>query len=391
MTPAQKATVGLDSSGLRRLNTSAALRAILAVDGPATLAQLVTATALSRRTLESILDELIRAGWVDELEERSSTGAAGRPSRRFEARPGNALVAALRIDTFSATALICDVLGREVGRASFVLPDYEDPARALRTGAEAVEAAVAAAGVAPEAIRGGGLASGGAIEDEAVVRHIVHAPSWSEIDARGALESHFSFPWWVDNDANLAALAERSSGIAAEQDSFVWLIVGNRTGAGIIINGEVHHGFRGSAGEIVEMSSIDTDSFAEFPIAWLTSPRSDQQNVARDTLAAARGGDAGALAEVDTFIRAITPMVVTLSWTIAPPLIVLGGGLEDGADLLLPRLSSSMRAAGAPAIPLGATALGRDAPLRGAAQLVLDRLDTELFGPLVLPARLSRR
>lgn len=382
--------LGLDTSALRRLNRSAALRAILALEGPVTLSQLTEATSLSRRTVESILDDLIELRWAEELEERSSTGGAGRPSRRFEARPDNALIAALRIDTFSVTATVSDALGTELGRAVRVLPDYFDPRSSIGAAAEALRDAVAASGQPIERIRGGGLATGGAVEDEGVIRHIVRAPQWSGFDARSALSARFDFPWFVDNDANLAALAERWIGSASEYDSFVWIITGNRTGAGILIHDEIHRGFRGAAGEIVEMSSIDTDSYSERPIAWLTSPRAQERALALEHVAAAHRGEASALAEIDEFVEAITPLMVTIAWTIAPPLIVLGGGLEDAAELLLPRLSASMRRSNAPEIPLRVTRLGLDAPLRGATKLALDRLDAELFGPLILPVKSAR-
>ncbi len=95
----------------------------------------------------------------------------------------------------------------------------------------------------------------------------------------------------------------------------------------------------------------------------------------------ARGGDEAALAQVDEFAGQIAELLSTLAWTIAPEVVVLGGGLEAAADLLLPRVTEAMRALGTPAIELRATALGADAPLLGAVKLVLDRMDAELFGP----------
>jgi predicted NBD/HSP70 family sugar kinase len=145
----------------------------------------------------------------------------------------------------------------------------------------------------------------------------------------------------------------------------------------------VHRGLDGAAGEIVEAQSIPTGTIANRPVAWLSSPEATQRKVALERFDAARSGDVEALAEVDEFVENITSILTTLSWTVAPSLIVLGGGLEDAADVLLPRIREAMRVARTPAIELRATGLGRDAPLIGAVKLVLDRMDTELFGPLV--------
>jgi predicted NBD/HSP70 family sugar kinase len=145
----------------------------------------------------------------------------------------------------------------------------------------------------------------------------------------------------------------------------------------------VHRGLDGAAGEIVEARSLPAGSVEDRPVAALTSPLPAQRALALARFEAARNGDAASLAEVDEFVENIASILTTLSWTVAPSLIVLGGGLEDAADVLLPRVRDALREARTPAVELRATALGHDAPLIGAVKLALDRMDTELFGPLV--------
>ena len=199
----------------------------------------------------------------------------------------------------------------------------------------------------------------------------------------GELGQRIRVPWFADNDANLGALAEHWRGAAADHDDVVWAVLGNRTGLGILIRGAVHRGLDGAAGEIVEAASMPTGSLEDHPIAWLTSPEPEQREIALGRFEAARAGDANALREVDEFVENIASILTTLSWTLAPSLIVLGGGLEDAADVLLPRVRRALREAHTPGIELRATGLGRDAPLIGAVKLALDRMDVELFGPPV--------
>jgi predicted NBD/HSP70 family sugar kinase len=144
----------------------------------------------------------------------------------------------------------------------------------------------------------------------------------------------------------------------------------------------VHRGLDGAAGEIVEAVSMPAGSVQDRPVAWLTAPEPALRGVALDRFEAARAGDAAALAEVDEFVENIASILTTLSWTVAPSLIVLGGGLEDAADVLLPRVRKALRDARTPSVELRATVLGRDADLIGAVKMALDRMDTELFGPL---------
>ncbi|MEV8540834.1 ROK family transcriptional regulator [Streptomyces sp. NPDC051572] len=374
----------MNQSAVRRVNTSVVLRALAVSAGPTTLTALAERAGLSRRTIELILDSLVEAGWVAELERIPISGSAGRPARRYELRAEHALLAAVYINTADASAVIADVRGRIVGRAHRPLRAYQDPQVTLDDAAALVREALDDAGGSPERLRAGAVAAGGAIDDEGVVRRLVHTTRWEGVHLPKELEQRIRMPWFADNDSNLGALAERWRGVAGDHDNVVWAILGNRTGLGILIRGAVHRGLDGAAGEIVEARSIPTGTVQDRPVALLSSPEAAQRKVALARFEAARAGDAEALAEVDEFVENITSILTTLSWTVAPSLIVLGGGLEDAADVLLPRVREAMRAARTPAIELRATGLGRDAALIGAVKLALDRMDTELFGPLVL-------
>jgi predicted NBD/HSP70 family sugar kinase len=351
--------------------------------GPVTLTALAEQAGLSRRTIELILDSLVEAGWVSELDRVPTSGCAGRPARRYELRAEHALLAAVRISTLDASAVVADVRGRILGRAHRPLRSYQDPQSTLDDVASLVREALDDAGGSMDRLRAGAVASGGAIDDEGVVRRLVHTTRWEGVHLPEELTRRLGVPWFADNDSNLGALGERWRGVAGDHDNVVWALLGNRTGLGILIRGAVHRGLDGAAGEIVEARSIPADSVENLPVAGLTSPEPDRRGLALDRFAAARAGEHAALAEVDEFVENIAAILSILSWTVAPSLIVLGGGLEDAADVLLPRVRTALRRARTPAVELRATGLGRDAPLVGAVKLALDRMDTELFGPLV--------
>nr|WP_202478208.1 ROK family transcriptional regulator [Streptomyces sp. SID5470] len=373
----------MNQSAVRRVNTSVILRALAVSSGPRKLTELAGQTGLSRRTIELILDSLVEAGWVAELDRVPNNGCAGRPARRYELRAEHALLAAVRITTVDASAVVADVRGHILGRAHRPLRAYKDPRTTLDDAAALVLQALEDAGGSVDRLRAGAVAGGGAIDDEGVVRRLVHTTRWEGVHLPEELARRVPVPWFADNDTNLGALAERWRGVAADHDNVVWAMLGNRTGLGILIRGAVHRGLDGAAGEIVEARSMPAGSVEDRPVAALTSPLPAQRALALARFEAARHGDAASLAEVDEFVENIASILTTLSWTVAPSLIVLGGGLEDAADVLLPRVRDALRDARTPAVELRATALGHDAPLIGAVKLALDRMDTELFGPLV--------
>ncbi|GLP70796.1 transcriptional regulator [Streptomyces sp. TUS-ST3] len=374
---------GMNQSAVRRVNTAVILRALAVSAGPRKLSELSGQTALSRRTVEIVLDSLVEAGWVAELDRVPISGSAGRPARRYELRAEHALLAAVRITTVDVSAVVADVRGRILGRAHRPLRSYQDPRTTLDDAAELVLRALDDAGGSVDRLRAGAVAAGGAIDDEGVVRRLVHTTRWEGVHLPEEFARRVPVPWFADNDANLGALAERWRGVADDHDNVVWAMLGNRTGLGILIRGAVHRGLDGAAGEIVEAPSMPAGSVEDRTVAALTSPLPAQRALALARFDAARAGDAAALAEVDEFVENIASILTTLSWTVAPSLIVLGGGLEGAADVLLPRVRAALRDARTPAVELRATALGHEAPLVGAVKLALDRMDTELFGPPV--------
>jgi predicted NBD/HSP70 family sugar kinase len=376
-------TPGVDPSTMRRLNTSAVLRALAAHAEPVTMATLVGEVALSRRTVELILGRLCAEGWVSEVAPDASRADLGRPPRTFAFDADRALVAAARIDTHSVGAVVSDVRGIIRGRAVRALRDYHDTTSSVDDTADTVAEAVHDSGLSGDRLRAAAVASGGAVDEDGIVHRLIHAPEWSGFDLAGALESRIRLPVFADNDANLAALAEHWRGVAREPSTFAWCILGNRAGVGIVIRGAVHRGFQGAAGEIVEARALETRRMERAPLGLLTSPVAGERAQGMAVADAARRGDEAALTQVDEFAGQIAELLSTLAWTIAPEVVVLGGGLEAAADLLLPRVTAAMQALGTPAIEVRATALGADAPLLGAVKLVLDRMDTELFGPTV--------
>jgi len=379
---------GLDQTAVRRVNTSVVLRALAAHEDDVTLQLLVAGTALSRRTVELILTDLVAAGWVREAAAESD-GRAGRPARRFRFAAERNVVAAVRIDTHLAHAIVADLHGRILGRAERRLgDDYFEPMRAVGHAAAAVRAAIDDAGVPVQRLRAGGAAAGGVLDpDTGTVRRLVHAPRWTGFGLADALAAELGVPWVADNDANLAALAEFRRGAAVGRRHIAWLIHGQRTGAGFIVGGELHRGADGAAGELIESRVLGLARNSDQIIGRLTSPLDSERAQALAAVAAAQDGDAEAHAGAVELAVQIADVIEVIAWIIAPELVVLGGGLEAGSELLIPLIRARLRELGAPELELAPTSIGADAPIIGAMHQALDRIDAELYGPVVAEHR----
>ena len=86
--------------------------------------------------------------------------------------------------------------------------------------------------------------------DQGIVIVTSYLMGWRDVPLRGLLEATLGIPASIDNDVNLAAIGEQYAGIAHGVTDFVFLAIGTGVGAGIMINGQLHHGNAWTAGEI---------------------------------------------------------------------------------------------------------------------------------------------
>jgi glucokinase len=103
-----------------------------------------------------------------------------------------------------------------------------------------------------EAISGIGIGVPGVTTAEGVV---IIAPNlyWHHVPFRQILQDRVNVRVEIDNDANVAALAETRAGVGAGCDTLFFMTLGTGIGGGLIVNGKIHHGASHSAGEIGHM------------------------------------------------------------------------------------------------------------------------------------------
>lgn len=185
--------------------------------------------------------------------------------------------------------------------------------------------------------------------DRGVVLNPPNLPGWHEVPVRDLLQDAFGVPVFVENDANAAALAEWHFGAARGFRHVVYLTMSTGVGGGLILGGRLHRGVFASAGEVGhaplewdgEPCTCGLRGCFEAYVGGAAWTRRLRRVTAADSrvaalaggvdavtpehvVAAAREGDAGALAELgrwnDLVARGIVPLVMTL----APEAIVLG-------------------------------------------------------------------
>ncbi|WP_345429485.1 ROK family protein [Actinoallomurus vinaceus] len=361
---------GGDPSRLRRLNSTDVLAALYA-QGPCTLTEVSAVTGLSRPTVEDVVEDFVRDRIVRELP--PEPGGTGRPARRFRFGADEGFVAGIDIGVHKVLVILANLEGevREV-RRSTVDPDLGRPER-LAVARTALARCLDDSGVAPSRLRAIGAGTPGVVHDGAVTLCTV-LPDWTGLDLGRALMTESPVPVVVENDANLATIAEHWRGAAQDVRDAVCVLAGNRVAAGVLIGGRLHRGHRGGAGELGLLPAL---RWEEAPDRLLAACPGTGDLAA--VFAAARSGDARATAAVDGFTDDLATGTAALLLAVDPAVVVVGGGLSRAGDLIAGGLRERLAALCPPPPEVRVSALGDEAVATGAIRVALERATEDLF------------
>ncbi|MFG2660100.1 ROK family transcriptional regulator [Streptomyces sp. NPDC048425] len=372
---------GHDLAALRGLNTGVVLRA-LRRESPQTVSQLTAATGLSRPTVEALVDELVSQGWIAETGIPPAGRTPGRPARRLRFRSEAGHVVGVDIGLRKIVLVLARLDGEVVAR------EREDIAEEL-SGTERIELLrgrlrrfLAEHGLRAEAVWAIGIGVPGMVDETGRIRSVI-VPEWTDLDLARRLADDFPCRILVENDVNLAVLAEHWQGAATLADDVACVLVGRRISCGLMINGKLHRGRRGGAGELGILPQLGLDA-AEKWLAWDGERLPDESET--DALArAVRDGDAGARAVLDGYLAGVAPGIAALVLALDPELLVLSGALAPVGEALGPLLTEQLRPLTLHVPRIAVSALGREGVALGAVRRALDALDPHLpygTGPL---------
>jgi predicted NBD/HSP70 family sugar kinase len=383
---------------LRELNDRAALELLLPGD-PLTRAQLAEATGVSKVTVAQMLTRLEDRGLVHAVGEVA--GGRGPNAVLYSVMPSSAYVAALYVESGLVSTAVADVTGRTLGEVR-ENPDGAEDLVALIRGA--VDRACRQAGVPVSALSSFVIGSPGVIDPSTGERRFaVRVPAWHEgvlADLRGALRR----PPVIENDVNLAAIAEWAHGAAAGVDDFVLVWIGVGLGMAISLGGRLHRGATGAAGEIGYLPlpatpvASDVRRPSEGGFQWLAGAEAvqvlaraygfegkaagDSVRAAVEALNAARTSTTHSRARefVGQLAHRVALGVTSVCTVLDPGLVVLGGevGLAGGTELS-GQVSDNV-ARMFPAYPrIVPTEVPNEPVLRGALLAAVDQARTDLL------------
>ena len=374
---------------------------------------LIAATGLSRATVHDVCEELIDLGWVREVENQREYGGYRkvRPARRyaFDARAG--VVVGVDAGQHRVSATVTDLRGETCARASHPTGGGRPPTAARqeivsRTVLDALadvpaapSSVLAVAVGVPAPVAGADhTAFGGndywASMNPGIAEHLTRQHGWTAL---------------VDNDANLAALAEGWRGHGRGVRSHVTLLAGERLGAGVVDEGRLLRGAHGGAGEMRYLSLVDgvgsPAGIAALARDWARAVLSDPADTTPSTLrdldpatvdaesvfAAARDGDPLAGALVERIGQRMARVVATLASIVDTEQVVIAGRVAASCGPIVDIVTRDLPLYFDEARPrVLASQLGGEIVAIGAVRAALDHVRRHALN-ITLPVRSSIR
>ena len=384
---------------LRELNDRAALELLLA-GGPMTRAQIGERTGLSKVTASQLLARLEERGLVETVGEQA--GGRGPNAALYAVVPSSAYVAGLHVDQDEVSAGVADITGQVVTQISVDPNGAGNPVELVRN---AVATACRSAGVEMSRLNALVIGTPGVLDPSTGdPRLAVNLPAWHE-GVLEALRSELHQPVTIENDVNLAAMAERAVGVAQGADDFVLMWMGVGLGLATIIGGRVHRGVAGAAGEIgylpvpgvplpQDISHPATGAFQSLVGAQTVRPLAASYGFTEPTaagavqaaVAAARAGDDRGDALLTELAARVATGVAAVCVVLDPGLVVLGGEVGRAGDSALAQRVAAEVGRICPArptvVPTGVTG---GPVLRGAILAAVDQARGELLASVAGP------
>jgi predicted NBD/HSP70 family sugar kinase len=317
---------------------------------------------LTRSTTIDVMDELVGRRLLRELPNSRATGeySKGRPSRRFELRADAGAVVGIDAGRAHLITTIADLRGATLVRERIDLdPDNDAPEVRRAQAGEALDGALSTAGLTRGQVTA--LCIGVPAPVNAAGASPPHRDGfWQRMNPR--FVDGFADPIplvRVENDAYLAALAERASGAAVGFDDFVVLLAGERLGAGVAVDGRILRGAHGGVAEMVafdhvigvggawglgyraaqwareaiEMGQVSPDH----PLARLPAAEIDGRHV----LELAASGDPDALRVAERVGEALAVITGVFGSLFDPRRVIVSGAVADG---IAPVIDAARRA-----------------------------------------------
>jgi len=310
---------------------------------PVSRVDIAKKTNLTAQTVTNITRELIAAGLIVEAERHQD--GRGAPSILLRINRYGAYSIGMDLDKDHLTAVLVDLMGDIRQRVNLKL-NFPTADEAMVLFEKTALDLIRAEGIPMTRVWGIGVGLPGplGIDESNVVTKVVNPklmPGWINVPVGKKLSDRLGLPVYLENNASAAAIGERWFGAGRSIDTFFYVYFGAGLGGGIVINGELHSGFSGNAGELGYMPNLQPDPkneseqqhlgmYFNLPQLYIKLKDNGTNVSSPEQLEPLFYQNNEVLIEwIEQGAQQLTPLILAVEYIIDPEVIFFGGRLPD--------------------------------------------------------------
>ena len=365
----------LKPADTRNKNATTLLRLLLKQDSISRV-DLSRMTGLTKTTISSIINEFIALGIVEESS-IISTGNVGKAPIPLHIRTDAIYTVGVHLGRQKVKTVLIDARMNIISRKRGLSYEKLGPKGVLESLFLSIDDVMKDAKKSKIKVGAIGIGVPGPLDAQAgVVRHPPKFKGWKDVPLGKIVYERYKLPVWIENDANVGVLAEKWHGGGKDLKNFVYILVNEGIGAGVVINEELYQGAYDYVGEIGHILFYDRGKFryledisgVDVLIKYARSQGLDIENIEDipEFLKANDGIVSSIVRDIATWIGAA---VINIIHIIGPQTVFIGGKMAVLGEALIQPIKEivSQYLFGDQAVDVRLSEISEDAVAIGAA------------------------
>ena len=244
----------------RNKNATTLLRLLLKQDSISRV-ELSRMTGLTKTTISSIINEFIALGIVEESS-TISTGNVGKSPTPLHIRTDAVYTVGAHLGREKVKTVLMDARMNIISREKGLSYERLGPKGVLESLFLSIDDSIRDAEKHNIKVGAIGIGVPGPLDAQTgVVRHPPKFKGWKDVPLGKIVYERYKLPVWIENDANVGVLAEKWHGGGKDLKNFVYVLVNEGIGAGVVIDDELYQGAYDYVGEIGHILFYDRGKF----------------------------------------------------------------------------------------------------------------------------------
>ncbi len=244
--------LGRNIEDVQKQNQVSILQILRREREPLSRKQVSSLIGLTPATVTNIVRDLIDTGYV--VETGYLAGKKGRRAVRIDINPEGFYVLGVRLSRASIVCRVFNSKAEVMISKTTLIEDFEQSDKVLQHMLDLMQDVIDESQVGAK-IQAIGVSAPGPLNlREGKIAYLHGNLHWRDIPIQQIVYERFGITTIIEHDANAAALAESMFGSGSRSDNLLYVAVGRGIGAGILIDGKIHHGSFGTAGLLGHVS-----------------------------------------------------------------------------------------------------------------------------------------